>query len=213
MSAFFDRIKKDYLTIHVVIPLFIFLAVIYFFVPDKRIDQPPGILAVNPPTLVPISDKTSFIYKEYSITPLADYDLVARVLDKEKYYWGREADISPIDFLLGWKEMSDTSLLNNFDFHLSGRWYRWHTTHMNTLPLSREDINKELDNNHLIPATSLIKQQLNTTHVGQVVHITGFLVSLEGKDGYRWYSSLNIGSTGGPLSCKLIYVAKFEIIK
>ncbi len=168
------------------------------------------MLAAEKPALTLLGKTAPFEVKGYAVTLLANYDLTARVLDKAIYHWGQGADIAPVDLVLGWKDMSNSAILRYFKFHVSNRWYTWRT---DELPMDEAEINLDLDNNHLIPSTEAIDQQLKAVRVGRVVHIKGYLVSLDGKDGGNWHSSLSIGSTGGPMSCKLIYVMSFEVVQ
>src|SRR6185369_12554143 len=59
----------------------------------------------------------------YRIAPLQSFSLEARVLASERYRFGREADLSPIDLALGWGAMSDSAVLADFDITQSGRFY------------------------------------------------------------------------------------------
>jgi len=203
-------LRQKYLTIHVLAPLLILGAIVYFLLPDWEVSQPPGILAPQAPRLAALSGEQPISLGNYTLTPLAAYDVNARVLARRHYYWGREANLAPVDLLLGWREMSDTATLKSFSFHLSNRWYTWSARE---LPFSEDEIDQDLDNNHLIPSDDVIKAKLEHVRPGQIIHIAGMLVKIDGKDGYNWISSLNIGSTGGPLSCKLIYVLKVDVVK
>ena len=46
--------------------------------------------------------KQAFSFKSYSITPLADFEITAKVLSKKRYKHGRESELSPVDLALGW---------------------------------------------------------------------------------------------------------------
>jgi hypothetical protein len=50
----------------------------------------------------------------YRFKPVASYRIRARVLLAERYWMGRESDLSPLDLTLGWGPMSDTALLRQF---------------------------------------------------------------------------------------------------
>ena len=199
-----------YFTGGIIIPALIMAGIFYVCLPEVEVSQPPGVLAPEKPRRSPAAVTTPFQLLEYTITPLADYDITARVLGKNIYHWSDGADIAPVDLVLGWQAMSDTAILKNFQFHLSGRWYSWHA---NYLPLSQNEVNQDLDNNHLIPATRDIEKKLRHVHIGQLIRIQGLLVSMARKDGYVWTTSFSEGSTGGPLSCKLIYVLDFDVLQ
>ena len=44
--------------------------------------------------------KQFFQFGEYKITPLADFQLIAKVLSEKHYRSGREAELSPVDLAL-----------------------------------------------------------------------------------------------------------------
>ena len=47
--------------------------------------------------------------------PLADYSLTAKILSRKNYRSGREGELSPVDFALGWGNMSDEQIVSQFD--------------------------------------------------------------------------------------------------
>ena len=44
-------------------------------------------------------------YKEFHLTALAGYRLHGRVLFNDRYWFGREASLAPLDLMLGWRLM------------------------------------------------------------------------------------------------------------
>jgi hypothetical protein len=60
---------------------------------------------------------SSFREKDgYRITSLAAFDIRARVIARARYRFGRAADLSPIDLVLGWGALSDTDVLKKIRF-------------------------------------------------------------------------------------------------
>ena len=204
------HVRQKYLTLGVLVPIFLATAFIYALLPDQSVHQPSGIWAPNRPEKSTLAAPLSFSHKSFRLTALAGYSLTARILARKNYHWDSGTALAPVDMVLGWGPMSDSATLGFFDFHLSGRYYTWRAQQ---LPYPIEQINLDLDNNHLIPATSDIASRLKDARVGQIVHIEGMLVRADGENGYSWTSSMAEGSTGGPLSCKLIYVLKFDVMR
>ena len=92
----------------------------------------------------------------YIIEPVASYEVRARVLSIERYRMGREADLSPLDFALGWGPMSDAAVIERLSISQSGRWYhyRWE----GSPPMDPALMAKISANTHLVPADDLVKE-------------------------------------------------------
>ena len=148
------------------------------------------------------STTSPFKHDDYTITPLAEFDISARVLSKERYRFGREAELSPLDLALGWGRMSDPRILDNFSIRQSSRWYYWSTPEY---PIPRREIETSSANMHLIPANESIENYLDDIDEGQNIRIRGQLVRVDADDGWRWVSSLTREDTGAR-ACELIYV-------
>jgi len=185
----------------------IFIAMVLFgawkFLSTNEVTVPPGSIAPKDPIQTKPSTSQNYTMGDYSLEPLANFDIEARVLSKESYSIGREADLSPLDFALGWGAMSDSSVLAKLSISQGGRfyYYRWE----NEPPIPPEQITMQSANMHLIPATSDIKKKMHDVRVGQVVHLTGQLIEARAHDGWRWRSSLTRDDTGAG-ACELFRV-------
>ena len=144
----------------------------------------------------------------YQITPLAGYDLTARVLSVQPYRLGREADISPLDLALGWGPMSDSAVLEKITIRQSGRFYFWN---VREFPIPQQQIETHSANTHLIPATASVEERIKSVRRGQVVHLRGYLVEAKSADGWQWRSSLSRDDTGDG-ACELMWVEQAEIL-
>ncbi len=160
-----------------------------------------GIVASHQPVQNSIS-RTNFNLNGYSITPLESFEIEARVLSTKSYSMGREADLSPIDLVLGWGAMSDEAILGKIDISQSGRFYYWH---VNELPIPRREIETQSANMHMIPADDRIEKILKSVRSGEVVKLSGYLVQVNASDGWHWKSSLTREDTGNG-ACEVIYV-------
>ena len=175
--------------------------------PD-RVELGPGVLAAADPVQTAIDSAPVIRRDEYRITPLAEFQIRAKVLGRESYYSGREADLSPLDLALGWGRMSDEDILAGIDISQSGRWYRWRSE---TLPIPRREIQTHSGNMHLIPADEIVEETLDDIRQGQIVELKGYLVRADTSDGWRWVSSLSRNDTGAR-SCELVYVERARIV-
>jgi len=144
----------------------------------------------------------------YAIEPLADYTVRARVLSVERYRLGREADLSPVDFALGWGPMSDDAVLDKLTISQGNRWYyyRW----SNDPPIDPSIIGKTSANTHLVPATDEMKNRLLEVRPGATVTLTGQLISVKHTDGWSWRSSLSREDTGAN-ACELMWVTELRV--
>jgi hypothetical protein len=137
------------------------------------------------------------------LKPLAGFSIEARVLGREDYRIGREADYSPTDLALGWGRMTEDAVLSQLDISQSSRWYhyRWN----DTPPIPVDEIVRSSANMHMIPADDTVAAALKRIEQGQRVRIDGWLVEVNADDGWRWRSSLTRDDSGGG-ACELVYV-------
>lgn len=173
---------------------------------DRPVYSTPGAVTQQLPTQAN-TERSSFSYHDYTITPLADFSIEARVLAKEAYTFDRGASLSPIDLALGWGPMSDNGVLSQIRISQSNRFYYWH---VDQFPIPREAIETHSANMHMIPADESIEAQLKKVHVGQLVKIEGYLVQANTKDGFYWKSSLTRQDTGAG-ACELVFVKKLIV--
>lgn len=161
-----------------------------------------GVIAPRAPQQELLSDAKVFEVNGYRITPLATYDIEARLLAREHYRLGREADLSPMDFGVGWGRMSDEAILKQIDISQSGRFMHWR---VEQFPIPEHEIEISAANMHLIPADKSVERQLDNMRLGQVVHLRGRLVRVDASDGWHWISSLSREDTGAG-ACELFWV-------
>jgi len=190
--------------------LFLFLSAFIFwfvFIKSDTVVLGPGVMAPQAPLQERISSAKPFAFKEYMLTPMANFEIHAKVLSKEDYSYGREADLSPTDLALGWGRMSDESVLGHLSVSQSSRWYRWETSE---LPIPRREIEVSSANMHMIPRDEEVASALKEVHIGEIVRLRGKLVSVNASDGWHWVSSLSRTDTGGG-ACELVYLEEIKI--
>ena len=73
------------------------------------------------------SAKQSFQFDKFTITPLANFQLIGRVLGAKSYRSDRESALSPVDLALGWGPMANSDTLDELTITQSNRWYHWRT--------------------------------------------------------------------------------------
>ncbi len=179
----------------------------HLFVKETETRFGPGVMAPDIPLQSRINSSDVFSFQGYKISPLAEFNIKAKVLSKKRYRFDREADLSSIDLALGWGRMSDEQVLEEFTISQSGRWYRWQTK---SLPIPRKEIETSSANMHLIAKDQTVEDTLNLIRMGDVVTLSGKLVKAVAPDGWRWNSSLTRNDTGAG-ACELLFVEKVMI--
>ena len=174
---------------------------------SRPITHEPGIIAPQNPIQQNISNVQPFQYKEFTIIPLARFNIKARILSRKRYYFGRAARLVPVDLAMGWGAMSDESILKSIKISQSNRFYFWFTRR---LPIPKQKIITHSANMHLIPANSDIRSKIKKARKGSLVKFSGYLVKATCDDGWHWNSSLKRDDTGNG-ACELVWVEEFEL--
>jgi hypothetical protein len=144
----------------------------------------------------------------YRLTPRAAFAIRARVLSRENYYLGAEADLAPMDLALGWGAMSDQAVLDRIDITQGSRGY--FTRYEFPAPLADRDIIRHSGNLHMVPANPQILRQLKRVRRGDIVQAQGYLVDVDHPSGFHWRTSLSRDDTGGG-SCEILYLERIRI--
>jgi len=144
----------------------------------------------------------------YRVTPLQSFALEARVLAAERYRFGREADLSPVDLALGWGAMSDSAVLDGIEISQANRFYFWRT---HTWPVSRRVIERHSANWHVIAGSDAVRATLDRLRAGSVVELEGELVDIEGREA-GMATSLTRNDTG-PGACEILLASSARVLK
>ncbi len=196
--------------LRMVVLLLIVLAVFAWWRSDAPVAHPPGVLVPEAPVQRALDRGASSWQREaYTITPLFDFTLRARVLSRADYRFDDGADLVPTDLTLGWGRMSDSAVLDQLEISQSGRWWHYATP---AYPIPQQEIQESAANMHLIPANDRVAEALAATRVGDIVRVRGMLVEATRPEppGWRWASSVSRTDTGGG-SCELIWVESLDI--
>jgi hypothetical protein len=179
----------------------------FFFIREGEVTLRPGVMVNEEPRQEILRDAEPFQHKGFRITPLARFDIKAKILSKESYSLGRESDLSPIDLALGWGNMSDESVLETIRISQSNRYFYWH---VDEFPIPRKEIETHASNMHIIPADDRTESALKRARKGEIVHFSGYLVKVDTQDGWHWSSSLSRSDTGNG-ACELVWVEAFQV--
>jgi hypothetical protein len=179
------------------------LAVVVYMLPGSEVDHPPGVLASGEPSQT-LTASGSFERDSYRITPLANFRIRGRILLKDRYWLGRESDLSPLDLTLGWGRLSDTAVIEQFSIYRGHRCFYWKPT-TREMPVPVKEVVTHIANVHLIPADKHIAESLFRLRKGDVVELAGYLVEANAPDGWHWKSSLT-REDSGPGACEVMWV-------
>lgn len=174
--------------------------------PPTPVDPGPGAVAPRPPVQEDVRGTPPARIGDFAITPLHSFRVEARVLSREDYRFGTEAELSPTDLALGWGRMSDSAVLAGLDISQGGRffYYRWGPEGP---PIPQDEIIRSASNMHLVPADETVADALARVRPGQVVDVEGWLVRADRADGWRWVSSTRRDDTGAG-ACELVVVSR-----
>src|ERR1700756_666307 len=142
---------------------------------------PDGPIAPDDPQQTDADGASVTVLGRWRLTPRAHYDITARILAREDYHFDLLSDLIPEDLALGWGPMSDNKVLRAFEITQGARFYSWMPKQ--ALPIPRQDVIEHSANTHVIPVNAVIARQLERLRVGQVVHLSGFLVNGVRDDG------------------------------
>ena len=150
----------------------------------------------------------AFRFGNGTITPLAGFSVAARVLSREDYRFGREADYSPLDLALGWGPMSMPGLAEKLHVSQGGRFYRYSWGGEGP-PMPPGDIALNSANMHMVPGNAQAAEALSQLRAGDPVRVDGWLIAIDADDGWHWRSSMTRTDTGAG-ACEIVLVCHVQ---
>jgi len=141
---------------------------------------------------------------EFWLTPVAGFEIEARVLSRKNYRFGQEARLSPMDLAVGWGPMAQDDVLEHISIRQSGRFGYWSAR---DLPIPSREINHSFANIHIIPAGEEIAADLRQIGQDENIRLAGYLVNVHTDNGWRWDTSLTRTDTG-PGACEILLVTR-----
>lgn len=142
------------------------------------------------------------------IHPTYSYEIEARVLGVKKYRFEEKASVIPYDLALGWSVMGDMDNVDRVSISQGNRWYFWS---VDEFFISREQIEHNSANVHIIPASGDIKSKLNQLTTYDAVRMKGYLVDVDSKNWSLLSSTVRTDVGAG--SCEVMYVQELELIE
>jgi hypothetical protein len=192
-------------------------AIVLFFIwlapnnsaePESSPSITPVLASLNTPLQNPLQSAQPFVLNEYILHPKAEIHFSARLLGKERYRLGRESDLSPYDFALGWGAMANPQVTDQIKITQSGRWFHWRT---DKLPIPRKELETSASNVHIIPANQAVKDQISRVDEGDFIQISGQLVNVRSTDGFFWNTSMTRNDVGAG-ACEILYATHIDVL-
>ncbi len=191
----------------------IFLSILcvggYLYMTERVITHGPGEVAPETPEQRHAFGIDDFEHNGYNVEPLARFNGEVRVLSKQWYYNGRLAEVSPVDFMVGWGPMSDERILNELLIKQSDRFFNWQMTHR---PLPLQKMVRHSANIHLVPASDEVKAELKSVLKGHGIKLKGLLVKISDGNGWSAQSSLTRKDYGEDAT-EILWVEKVQIVE
>jgi hypothetical protein len=170
---------------------------------SRDIEYAPGVLVPERPIQKVTKDASPVMLNGFSLNRRAEFSLRARVLSSEKYWFGDESELSPVDLALGWGVMSDQQVLDRINITQATRWY--FTRYDLPAPIPDREIINNSSNMHIIPADKRVKEKVTNLRRGNIVLLKGYLVDVDAPSGFMWRTSLRRDDTGNG-SCEIFYL-------
>jgi hypothetical protein len=169
---------------------------------ERTQSHPPGIVEPDVPYQKNLTNPVELVRGEYRLVGRAEFDITARVILKMRYRFDKFAAVSPVDFAMGWGEMSDSAVLDQMSCNQGSRFYgcSWKSSDV----IEPRRFTALSANMHMIPATPEVEDALMRVRQGQVVNLRGLLVDVLGPDG-GWNTSMTRADSG-PGGCEIILV-------
>jgi len=166
----------------------------------------PGVKAPNIPAQDKIGLPKPFQHDDFTIIPVANYVITAKILSRNRFYIGSESNLSPIDLALGWGNMSDEKILESIEISQSGRFYYWKCE---TAPIPLIEIVEYSANVHIVPSDDDIKDKILNKKTGELVTLQGYLINATKPNGWHWNSSTTRKDTGAG-ACEIFWVTQCD---
>jgi len=193
-----------------ILKVFLFFFFLYYVFYDSTVKLGEGIKIPIEPQQKNLKVEEVFKFQDnFILTKKATYEIEAKILAKENYYFDSNSKIVPIDLALGWKEMSDEKNLENISITQGNRWYYWMARNSK---ISLKQIELLSANHHIIPSNEEILEELENIEEGELVKLEGFLVDIYNEKEKQTYKTSLSRNDVGSGACEIVFVTKIQKI-
>lgn len=189
-----------------IIIFLLLITLIYLLNYSSEVILSPGIKVNEIPKQTDLENKKlKFLKNDSVVFPVKKMIVKAKILSKKSY----SSDILPYDLALGWKDMSNTDILDNMTITQSNRWYFGKSL---DLPIPLKTIQVQSSNWHIIPANDNIENIISDMKKGEIIELRGYLANVLDENKRFFKSSLTRNDTKGG-SCEVMYVEYANILE
>ena len=167
------------------------------------------------PAQYPLFDQVDILHNsrglEAVITPFAQYKVSAVILSRKRYTSEWASIISPVDFALGWGDVSKPENLEHIDVRQTLRWYRYRFS--NECKITQKYISTHSSNHHIVPANDNVRKAVLSAKKNDMIVLEGFLINISGnyKSGNVSWGSSKTRTDTGDGSCEIMYVKSVKL--
>lgn len=164
---------------------------------------PPGTLAAAAPTQ--LNTTKEWKVGDATFHALATFEVNARLLMNVPYTAKNdEFKLSPMDLVVGWGPLSNSTVLTHIEF---GHSYRYVSFMSDTEAIESSQIGQYLSHIHAIPANPEIQSIIEDMSPEDIIYMYGYLVSVDMPGFYSWTSSLSRLDSG----CEIMWIEKARV--
>lgn len=146
---------------------------------------------------------------KYYIEPLAEYEIEALLISKEKYSSWDIAKIIPYDLALVWGDLAKQENIKALNYGQRLRHVSYTYSYSN-MKLSQEYIQNHISNSHIIPANEEVYKKIKNYKINRRIHLKGYLVKVyipyANGQGFGTMTSSLVRTDTGDGACEIIYV-------
>jgi hypothetical protein len=150
----------------------------------------------------------------FTLQPLYRYRIVGKIVGKDKYSATPLDRLGPMDLTIANGDLIRPEILSHFTVQKYPRHFRYLSFFpAGTKPPSQLYTTEHISNNHLIFADDTVYSVAGTAGVGDLVEISGYLVTVSGTSPTGWTYTWGTSTTRSDLgekSCELVYVETFR---
>ena len=188
--------------------------------PEKVVHQEPGVLAKGAPVVLGMRREPISV-EGFQFLPVGSFSFTGRILQKRKYYYvlglnmfsfDKTAAVSPVDYLIGWNEMSDEETLKTFRFYIDGREWSWKPNDINDRPKYTKLVERNVGLMHVIPGSPGVELTMDDVYVGSIIRCKGEVVKVSSTEtAYTWGTSKIEESRGH--KDYIVYLTDLKVMK
>ncbi len=166
--------------------LVLVLAVSYYLWDQRPIKHGVGVTAPDDPVVERGFQLPEHSVKHYTLQPKFKLLTTSRILSNKRYWFDEKSELAPVDFVLGWGDLSDERILNQINTPIGRRNFKIDVIRP---PLTFNEIRGNLLYMHAIPSNEMISEQLKSIKEGHIVTIKGYIVDVYDRSNIIWRSS------------------------